>query len=631
VSIRLSRTIPSDGWLLPLLAPALSAEQRAQLLASPGTSVWSTAVRRGFLTDAAILELLAARFQVALADVDAATPAACAEVPEALARRYGVLPLSVSESALHVASADPRDLDAERALAFAMGRSIRVSLAAPTRIRERLDEFYRPADVIEKLLANVTGRYSVETLSEAPPGESPAELETHRSMERPVIQLVDRIIAEAIHSRASDVHLEPEEANIAVRYRIDGVLRRAMVLPRVAGLPLVSRVKIMAQLDIADRLRPQDGRARVSVNGHRVDLRISTLPSAGGEKVVVRILDQRATALALDALGFVPSELTRVQQLLDAREGLLLVTGPTGSGKTTTLYAMLKLLQQRGLNIVSVEDPVEYRVAGIVQVQVNEKAGLTFPAALRSILRQDPDVVLIGEIRDRETAAIALQAALTGHLVLSTLHTNDAISAVPRLLDLGVERFKLAGALRGVIAQRLLRRLCPRCRSRTVAPVPSLAARWFAASAPRFSAVGCPGCAQTGYRGRLCASEVVVNGPELGRLIGDGASAGALADAADREGLRALWFAGVQHAAEGLTSVEELVRVLTPPTPPPVRYADVTKPSMLPRPALILGTSTPVHAEVRAVLERYGYSWRAEPPVAPPAPPTATRQRAPDS
>ncbi len=588
-------------------------------MAAPGSSVWSTAVRRGFLTDAQILETLAARFHLGLADIEAATPAACASVPEALARRYGVLPLSCTESALHIASADPRDLDAERALAFALGREVRVSLAAPSRIRERLDEFYRPADVIDKILANVAGRYSVETVSESVATDPDMDLETHRSMERPVIQLVDRIIAEAIHSRASDVHLEPEESNIAVRYRIDGVLRRAMLLPRVAGLPLVSRVKIMAQLDIADRLRPQDGRARVSVNGHRVDLRISTLPSAGGEKVVLRILDQRTTALALDALGLVPSELTRIRQLLEAREGLVLVTGPTGSGKTTTLYAMLKLLQERGLNIVSVEDPVEYRVPGIVQVQVNEKAGLSFPVALRSILRQDPDVVLIGEIRDRETAAIAMQAALTGHLVLSTLHTNDAVSAVARLLDLGVERFKLAGALRGVIAQRLLRRLCTHCRARSVAPVPAAAARWFPAPAPRFGAVGCPSCAQTGYRGRLCASEIVQNTAEFGALVSEGAASGALTVAAARGGLKALWFAGVQHAAEGHTSVEELVRVLSAPVVAPVQYTAATSTLRGPagRPAIILGTAGAVHAEVRAVLERYGYAWRAEPPTAP--------------
>lgn len=621
---RSSRIVPHDAWLLAVIAQALTPQQRAQLQASPGVSIWDSAVRRGFLTDARILELLAARFNLQLADIENATPAACAQVPESLARRYGVLPLSCSAQALHVASADPRNLDAERALAFALGRPVHVVLAAPSRIRERLDAFYRPADVLETLLAKVAGYYQVDTVAEPAPRETLPDGNLYRSTEHPVVQLVDRMLAEAIQSGASDIHVEPEESTVAVRLRIDGVLRRSMLLPHAAGLPLVSRVKIMGQMDIADRLRPQDGRARVTVNGHRVDLRISTLPSAGGEKVVIRILDQRGTALALDVLGFSPSELERVQRLLDAREGLLLVTGPTGSGKTTTLYAMLTQLQQRGLNIVSVEDPVEYRVSGIVQVQVNEKAGLTFPAALRSILRQDPDVVLIGEIRDRETAAIAIQAALTGHLVLSTLHTNDAMSAIPRLLDLGVERFKLAGALRGIVAQRLLRRLCVRCTAASLAQVPVLAARWFPASAARAVAVGCPACGQTGYRGRLCASEVVVSGPKLARLISDGASIDALTTSATADGLRALWFAGVHHAAQGQTSIEELARVLTPPSVPPLRYQTTTRGAPNTAPSIIVGSTAPIHDEVRAVLERFGYSWRAEPP-------TVLVGRAPDS
>ena len=597
-----------------MIADALTAAQRAQLEASPGTSVWQTAVRRGMLTDAQILARLAARFHLHLADMDGATPAACAEVPEALARRYTVLPLSCSEQAVYLASADPRDLDAERALAFALGRPVRMALAAPARIRERLDEFYRPGEVLDTLLANVAGTYMVEAVAESTDRETSLERKAYRSMERPVVQLVDRILAEAIQSRASDIHLEPEEANIVVRFRVDGVLRSRMVLPRAAGLPLVSRVKIMARMDIADRLRPQDGRARVSVKGHRVDLRISSLPSAAGEKVVIRILDQRGTALTIDALGVVPSEHERLQRLLDAREGLLLVTGPTGSGKTTTLYAMLKALHARGLNIISVEDPVEYRVPGIVQVQVHEKAGLTFPAALRSILRQDPDVVLIGEIRDRETATIAVQAALTGHLVLSTLHTNDAISAIPRLLDLGVERFKLAGALRGIVAQRLLRRLCSRCSIRTVASVPQLAARWFPASAPRAVAAGCPACGQTGYRGRLCASEVVVGSQEVASVISTGGAVAALVTAAEADGLRPLWFAAVHHAVHGQTTVEEIVRVLSPPSVISLREQTARRPSS--HAAIVVGSTAPIHDEVRDVLDRFGYRWRAEPPTA---------------
>src|SRR5467141_1592456 len=278
--------------------------------------------------------------------------------------------------------------------------------------------------------------------------------------QRPVVRLVDLIISEGILARSSDIHIEPEEGGVAVRYRIDGVLRQVMKIPRQAGLPLISRIKIISALDIADRLRPQDGRARVAVNGQPIDLRVSTLPAALGEKVVIRILDSRATVKSLDSLGLNPDEVDAVKRLLENHEGIILVTGPTGSGKTTTLYSCINQIKSEGVNIVTVEDPVEYRMQGIVQVQVQEKAGLTFAAALRSILRQDPNVVLVGEIRDRETAQIAVQASLTGHLVLSTLHTNDAANAVTRLVDIGVEAYKIAAALRGVVAQRLMRKLC---------------------------------------------------------------------------------------------------------------------------------------------------------------------------
>src|SRR5690606_20968755 len=292
----------------------------------------------------------------------------------------------------------------------------------------------------------------------------------------PIVRLVDMMIADGIASRASDIHVEPVDGGVAVRYRIDGVLRQVMKIPRSAGIPLISRVKIISGLDIADRRRPQDGRARVSVNGSPIDLRISTLPAASGEKVVIRVLNTRATLLSLEALGMYEDERQQITQLLDSKEGILLVTGPTGSGKTTTLYSAIRLVQGEGINIVTVEDPVEYKLGeNIVQVQVQEKAGLTFASALRSIQRQDPDVVLIGEIREQETAQIAVQASLTGHLVLSTLHTNDAANAVTRLVDMGIEPYKLASALRGVIAQRLMRRLCTACRTEsTASPGPKL-------------------------------------------------------------------------------------------------------------------------------------------------------------
>ncbi|MEA3245151.1 MAG: type II/IV secretion system protein [Gemmatimonadota bacterium] len=569
-----------DEWILPTLEGLISPEHVAQLRTTREDSYWEAAVRQNLVSDEAVLQALSKRFRMKVANISQVSQQARELVPEQLVRKYRVLPLAISDSVLDIATADPHDLDCERTLAFALGRTVRMSLASPTQILARLDEVYRPENVIEKLLENVAGDYDIEAVDETV-DEADLELGANRATERPVIQLVDRIVAEGIQSRASDIHLEPEEAGVAVRYRIDGVLRQVMVLPRAAGVPLVSRVKIMAQLDIADRLRPQDGRARVAVQGSRVDLRVSTLPASQGEKVVIRILDQRSTVLSLDNLGLNQDELERIKTLLDVREGIILVTGPTGSGKTTTLYSMLRSIQQRGVNIVTVEDPVEYRLQGIVQVQVNEKAGLTFPAALRSILRQDPDVILVGEIRDKETASITVQASLTGHLVLSTLHTIDAASSVTRLVDIGVETYKIAAALKGVLAQRLVRRLCPHCRELQVGAVPERLRRWFPQGVTLYRAVGCSECSQTGYRGRLALTEVLVMTPELERRIATNEAADRLTDAAKEGGMRGLWESGVQHVRNGVTSVDEIVRVIEIPTDPSERAS-----TAVPRPKL---------------------------------------------
>ncbi len=553
-----------DEWLMATLEGLLEPSQIDALRSSPPVSLWEETVRRGWLTDEDVVKAVAKRFRFKIAEVGSVSQQARELVPEALARKFRVLPLSISDSVLDIATSDPLDLDCERTLAFALGRTVRMSIAAPKRIADRLDEVYRPENVIEKILENVQGSYDLENIDESIE-EADIDINAARAGERPVIQLVDRILAEGIQSRASDIHLEPEESGIAVRYRIDGVLRQAMVLPKAAGIPLVSRVKIMAQLDIADRLRPQDGRARVAVSGNRVDLRVSTLPASQGEKVVIRVLDQRSTILSLDSLGLLPDELNRIMELLQTREGIVLVTGPTGSGKTTTLYSMLRTVQNRGVNIVTVEDPVEYRLAGVVQVQVNEKAGLTFPAALRSILRQDPDVILVGEIRDKETANIAIQASLTGHLVLSTLHTNDAASSVTRLVDIGIETYKIAAALKGVVAQRLMRRLCVHCRELAVGQVPDRLQKYFPEQGTLYRQVGCPECSMTGYRGRLAIEEVLFVTEEVERRIAGNESVERINDGAREGGMKSLWESAVQHVRQGETTIEELLRVLEAP------------------------------------------------------------------
>jgi type II secretory ATPase GspE/PulE/Tfp pilus assembly ATPase PilB-like protein/ActR/RegA family two-component response regulator len=605
-----------DDWLLATLEALLPPDSVEQLTQRASDSYWESAVRLGLCTDDDILTTLASRFRMKVADLARVAPQAREIVPETLARKYRILPLDATDSALDIATADPHDLDCERTLAFATGRTVRMHLAAPGRISDRIEEVYRPESAVEKILESVAGGYDVTTITEAD-DSAEFDLSADRASERPVIRLVDHIVAEAITSRASDIHLEPEEGGVVARYRIDGVLRDAMTLPRAAGLPLVSRIKIMAQMDIADRLRPQDGRARVSVNGVRIDLRVSTLPASHGEKVVIRILDSRATVMSLDGLGLLPAEVERMSHLAALREGIVLVTGPTGSGKTTTLYSMLRQIQARGVNIVTVEDPVEYKLQGIVQVQVNEKAGLTFAAALRSILRQDPDVILVGEIRDRETATIAIQASLTGHLVLSTLHTIDAASTVARLVDIGVESYKIAAALKGVVAQRLLRRLCVNCRELVHEPVPARLHRWLQPDSIINRAVGCPQCSETGFRGRMAVTEVLVANDDVERAIAQNQSADRLTEAARAAGMRTLWESGIEHVRLGETSLEELLRVIEPPAdapprrpPTPARSAPaVSARAPMPTPAAA-AVAAPLSARPAATMVR-------EPPIIP--------------
>jgi len=570
----------TDEWLVntvePLLPDGTVAGIRQEPASAPA-SLWEVLVQRKLIGDDQVLKAIAARFRIPIADLTRLDPKLQQSVPEQVARRFNVVPVGQTDSYLEVATANPFDLDAEKMLAFVTGREVRMLLGPPASIRQRLDEMYRNEDVVSRLLEGIGGDFDVRAIEEE---EEEVAASAEEASQRPIIRLVDVMLADGVTSRASDIHVEPIEGGVAVRYRIDGVLRQVMKIPRNAGLPLISRIKIMSGLDIADRLRPQDGRARVSVNGEPVDLRVSTLPASLGEKVVIRILSQRATALSLDALGMHRDEQESVRNLLSSKEGILLVTGPTGSGKTTTLYSAIRLIQSEGVNIVTVEDPVEYRLGeNIVQVQVHEKAGLTFASALRSILRQDPDVVLVGEIRDQETAQIALQASLTGHLVLSTLHTNDAPNAVTRLVDMGMEPYKIASALRGVVAQRLMRRLCLACRQPATDPVPERVARFIPAGTALFRAVGCSNCTQTGYRGRFSIMEVLTVTREIERLIGQGATADQISEAARAAGMRSLWESGLRHVIAGDSTLEELLRVtdvpqdqgrVAPPEPPQV-------------------------------------------------------------
>ena len=568
-----------DEWLVSALGTLVTPEVVADLRkrAGEGGSLWQQLLDQRVLGDDAVLQAVSTRFRLPVADLNQVDRRVIEQVPEQLARRFNVIPLRATDSWVDLATANPFDMDAEKMLAFATGLEVRLSICSPTKILEKLEEVYRPDDLVERLLDSFKEAHEVTQLRDEPDDTGSGADEARA---RPIVKLVDTLLADGITSRASDVHIEPGEGGVAVRYRIDGVLREVMKIPRSAGIPLISRIKITSGMDIADRLRPQDGRCRVAVNGNPVDLRVSTLPASLGEKVVIRILNTRATLLNLDNIGFDPAERATFQKLLDSKEGILLVTGPTGSGKTTTLYAALRTVQATGVNIVTVEDPVEYRLGEkIVQVQINEKTGMTFPAALRSILRQDPDVILIGEIRDQETAQIAVQASLTGHLVLSTLHTNDAPNTVTRLVDIGMESYKIGAALRGVVAQRLVRRLCLACRISDTDPLPGRLVKHIKGGAPRFKAVGCPECAQTGYLGRFAIVEILVMNQTIERLVSAGATADQIATAARTAGMRSLFESAMTKVLSGDTSLEEALRVTDPPRDdfaagPPVPLAE---------------------------------------------------------
>ena len=550
-----------DSWLArPLVeAGVVTPAQLAILGDAAVESLWKGCLDRGWATSATITGAVAAAFKVPVADIAAADVRLTPLLPEPVARRYRVVALSADSGKITLATSDPRDLNVESELRFLTGREVAFAVAAPEQIAQRLDELYRPEASVERLLGGLEDA-EVDTdieLEEVQQARDPA-------LEAPVAKLVGALLAEAVRDHASDVHFDPEESGLVVRYRVDGVLREVMRLPPSAGSAAVRRVKVLAKLDVANPLITQDGRAAIRVDGKVIDLRVATAPVARrGEKSVVRILDSSSLKTRLGDLGLADFELPSIERLLGHREGMVLVTGPTGSGKTTTLYAAVNHLKTGKVNIVTVEDPVEYELAGISQIQVNESQGLSFAGVLRSVLRQDPDIVLVGEIRDLETATTAVQAGLTGHLVLSTLHTNDAPSAVVRLRDLGLEGYKIAGVLKGVIAQRLIRRLCEQCAAPVgleILPVGVIPPAGRTVKLRR--AVGCKGCGGNGYRGRLAIQEVMTVDDGLARLIGEGASPPAVTSAARRSGMRTLWESGLERIWDGLTTAEELIRVL---------------------------------------------------------------------
>ncbi|HWO89146.1 MAG TPA: GspE/PulE family protein, partial [Gemmatimonadales bacterium] len=550
---------PRDLWGLAYLEREglIGPEAAREIRQSAAEWAAEEVVRRGLLDSQTAQQAFARAARVPVADLGAVEPAAVHLVAESVARHHGVLALSASDRVIRLATSNPLDLDAEQALAFATSRQVEFHYALPGALARRLDEIYRPERHIERLVEGL-GSATVETIEE--PTFTAVPIDT--AVEAPTARLVDATIADAVRERASDIHFEPTDQGLTIRYRVDGVLREVMKVPHPTAAAVVRRVKVMGKMDVSDPLRPHDGRAAARVDLKEWDLRISSVPIARlGEKVVIRLLDSASTNLKLDAIGLWDDERRALECLLDNRDGIVLVTGPTGSGKTSTLYAALDRIRSSGVNVVTVEDPVEYRLPGVNQIQVSEKQGFTFAAALRSVLRQDPDVVLLGEIRDAETAQVAWQAALSGHFVMSTLHTNDAASTVARLADIGVEPYKMAAALKGIVAQRLLRKLCPKC---AVASDPERLPP-YARPHSRFDrkveireSKGCAFCSYTGYRGRFAVAEILTVDGSVAEMISSGASTERLIEAGRRFGMLTLWESGIRRVWTGETSYGEV-------------------------------------------------------------------------
>jgi len=468
-----------------------------------------------------------------------------------------VLPLREDDGGLHAAFADPTDGFALQAMAMATGKPVSPWVGLPSEIEAALDRLYAaPAEPsTEEALTADLGEVS----------EDDIEHLKDLASEAPVIRMVNQMIQRAVEARASDIHIEPFADELKVRYRVDGILHEVDSPPPRSTAAIISRIKIMSKLNIAERRLPQDGRIPLRVQGKELDLRVSTVPTMFGESVVMRLLDKESVRFDFDALGFDGSPRERLLQILDLPYGIFLVTGPTGSGKSTTLYTALSRLNTQERKIITVEDPVEYQLAGINQIQVKPQIGMTFAGALRSIVRQDPDIIMVGEMRDLETARIAVQSALTGHVVLSTLHTNDAASGVTRLLDMGVEDYLLTSTINGILAQRLVRRLCPACRE-PYQPLPEVAAKLARIQRASegfllYRAAGCAECGGTGYHGRLVITEVLIMTDPLRQSVLAHATATEIQRIAVSEGMLTMYDDGLRKALDGRTTIEEVLRV----------------------------------------------------------------------
>jgi len=527
-----------------------------------GESLRKTLVRLGLISEEDIIAFFEEQLSIPYVELGSylIDSKVIKTIPEALARKYMVVPLFKTGDTITLAMADPLNVIALDDLRLKTSCAIEPVAASETDIKNAINQYYGTAGSIDEVIK------SFETKAISITEEEEISLEKLHDMaeEAPIIKLVNLIIMQAIRDSASDIHIEPEEQELRVRTRIDGILHDMTAIPKHLQAAVISRTKIMSDLNIATKRIPQDGRFQIKIENSQIDVRISTFPTIYGENVVMRLLDTSSILLGLEQIGFSESNFEQFKSLITKPHGIILVTGPTGSGKTTTLYSALNTINTPDKNIITVEDPVEYRLKGIRQSQINPKAGLTFATGLRSILRQDPDIVMVGEIRDRETAEIAVQAALTGHLVFSTLHTNDAPGSLTRLIDMGVEPFLISSSIIGVVAQRLVRTICSGCKESyrpTENALEKLSLNIPKEEATFYRGKGCNICKNTGYKGRIGIFELMLMNDKIRDLILERTSSSVIKRAAEEAGMKTLRKDGLEKALKGITTIDEVMRV----------------------------------------------------------------------
>ena len=542
-------------------AGLITPEQLENALAlqkEKGGEVGQVLVEQNLITAQELASLTGLQWNIPYIDVtqQRIQPEAMKLIPEEMARKYNVVPLEIADGALVVAMEQPWNIETIGDLTMQARMTIRPMLAVAADVQEAINLNYKVSSELEEQLSHIS-------ITTAAHGKTDERISSDVIAQAPIVRSVSLIVGQAVKDRASDIHIEPHEDKLRIRYRIDGILHDAMSLPMSIHLPLTSRLKIMAGMNIADRRRPQDGQFSLKVEGKEVDIRVASSDTVQGETIVLRILDKSFALFELEQLGFSFYTLERYRQVLNSPFGMILLSGPTGSGKTTTLYASVNQLNHDERNIMTIEDPVEYRFNNITQIQVNPRAGITFASGLRALMRLDPDVILVGEIRDSETARIAVQAALTGHMVLSSIHANDAVGVLFRLIDLGVEPFLVSSALVGVVAQRMVRRICPHCRQLTPASEEEQIIYEREMDEKRtefYTGAGCNTCANTGYHGRSAVLELMIMSEQLRHLVMSDARADIIRNKAIEEGMVPAWRDGMLKVKEGTTTPYELLR-----------------------------------------------------------------------